>query len=139
MKNISSNHLLFLAWVLALISGAGSLFFSEIMELAPCKLCWYQRIALFPLIVILLRGFLKEDLESVNYALPFSLGGMLIALYHNLLKWGVVPESMAPCQQGVSCKTEYLNLFGFLSIPLMSLLVTASITILLVWIKRRKA
>jgi len=109
-------------WVVATGSTLGSLFFSEVLELPPCSLCWYQRIFMFPLAIVLGVGAFMSDLRSIRYALPLALGGLLFAGYHVLLHAGVISESLAPCQQGVSCAKIQYELFGFLSIPVMSLL-----------------
>lgn len=129
--------LLFSCWLLATISTLGSLFFSEVMQFAPCSLCWYQRIFMFPLAAILLVGLLPLDTKCVKYALPFALGGSAVALYHTLLHEGIIPESVAPCQQGVSCSQEYIDLFGFLSIPLLSLMSFSAMLALLVILRRK--
>ena len=114
--------LLFTAWLVATTATAGSVFFSSVMGFAPCVLCWYQRIFLFPLVVILAIGLFPLDRGVVRYALPLASLGWLVAAYHNLVYAGVVPESLQPCTRGVSCTEEYLELFGFLSIPMLSLL-----------------
>lgn len=114
-------------WVLATGASLGSLFFSEIMELAPCSLCWYQRTFMFPLAVVLLFGVLAADRGCVRYALPLVIGGWLLALYHVLLHVGVISESAAPCQQGVSCTEVQFELLGFASIPVMALAAFSAI------------
>lgn len=131
--------LLFLCWLIAGLSTAGSVFFSSVMEFAPCVLCWYQRICLFPLVIILAAGlFPVVDKGVVRYALPLAIAGWLTALYHTLLYSGVIPESIQPCTQGVSCTEEYIDLFGFVTIPMLSLLsFSAIIALLLVLLKRR--
>jgi disulfide bond formation protein DsbB len=129
--------LLFAAWLLAAGATLGSLFFSWVMGFAPCVLCWYQRICLFPLVVVLAVGLFPFDRRAVRYALPLTGLGWLIAAYHNLVYAGVVPEAMLPCARGVSCTEEYLELFGFLSIPLMSLLAFTAIGAVLIVLHRR--
>jgi len=119
--NISAWTFIFMAWLVATISTLGSLFFSEIMELTPCVLCWYQRIFIFPLAVILLVGLFPFDKKVVRYALPLAIIGLLFTLYHCLLFFGFIPESLQPCSQGVSCADDSMVLFGFLPIPLLSL------------------
>jgi disulfide bond formation protein DsbB len=64
--------LLFLAWLIATASTLGSLFFSYVMELPPCVLCWYQRICLFPLVIIIARGLFPLDRQVIRYALPLT-------------------------------------------------------------------
>lgn len=129
--------ILFACWMLVVGATLGSLFFSEIMDLPPCSLCWYQRIFLFPLSIILLTGLFPFDVKVVRYSLPLALGGCAVALYHTLLHLGVIPESAAPCSQGVSCSDEYLDLFGFVSIPMLSLLAFSAVVVLLLVVKRR--
>lgn len=129
--------LLFLAaWVAATGSSLGSLFFSEVMELPPCSLCWYQRCFMFPLALILLIGVLRSDKQSIVYALPLAIGGWLLAAYHVLVHIGVVPESATPCQQGVSCSEVQFELFGFASIPMLSLASFTAIALLLMLARR---
>lgn len=128
--------MLFACWLLVTSATLGSLFFSEVMELPPCSLCWYQRIFMFPLPIIVLVGLFPFDVNVVRYALPLALGGGAVALYHSLLQLGIIPASAAPCSQGVSCSTASLDLFGFLSIPMLSLLAFATVVALLVVLKR---
>ncbi|MBX3245482.1 MAG: disulfide bond formation protein B [Acidobacteria bacterium] len=128
---------LYLIWITALVATAGSLFFSEVMELPPCVLCWYQRIAMYPLVVIVAVSIVTRDRRWKMYVLPFSITGLAIAVYHNLLYYHIIPESITPCTEGVSCTSVQLEWLGFITIPLMSL--TAFIIInILVLIHRSK-
>ncbi|MFC1837570.1 disulfide bond formation protein B [Thermodesulfobacteriota bacterium] len=136
-KKPAGWNILFLCWLVAGISTTGSLFFSYVMEFAPCVLCWYQRIFLFPLVLILAVGLFPLDKKVVKYALPLAVAGWLTAAYHNLLYAGIIPESIQPCSQGVSCTEEYIDLFGFLSIPMLSLLSFTTIITLLIILYRR--
>lgn len=130
--------LLFLCWLLVSASATISLFFSSVMEYQPCVLCWYQRIFLFPLILIFAAGlFPAFDKSVIKYALPLSIAGGLTALYHTLLYAGIIPENIQPCSQGVSCTEEYLELFGFISIPMMSFFAFSTLVALLIILKRR--
>lgn len=129
--------LLFVAWLVVTISTLGSLFFSSVMEFAPCILCWYQRIFLFPMVIVLGRGLFPIDRDVVKYAIPLAAAGWLLAAYHNLLYHGFIPASMQPCSQGVSCTEEYIVLFGFLSIPLLSLLAFTSVLAILIVVRKR--
>ena len=129
--------LLFAAWMVALLATAGSLFCSDVMEFAPCVLCWYQRIFLFPLVVVLARGLFPFDRGAVRYGLPLAILGWLVAAYHNLVYAGVVPESLQPCAKGVSCTEEYIRLFGLLSIPALSLIAFTTLAGILIALQRR--
>jgi disulfide bond formation protein DsbB len=123
------------AWVVALVATVGSLFFSEVMLLPPCVLCWYQRIAMYPLVVILGVGIILGDRRVKFYALPVALAGLVVAGYHNLLYYGILPESIAPCTQGISCTSVQLEWLGFITIPLMSLTAFVLITLSLLFYK----
>jgi disulfide bond formation protein DsbB len=140
IKERASNSdwtIIFICWIIASVSTLGSLFFSEIMELAPCPLCWYQRIFMFPLVIILLVGLFPFDKSIIKYALPVAIAGWGFAFYHYLLYSGFIPESIQPCSQGVSCSETYLDLFGFLTIPMLSLISFSIIIGLLLILRRR--
>ena len=129
--------LLFACWLLASMATLGSLFLDKALGMAPCSLCWYQRVFMYPLAVILLVGLLPVDRRVTRYALPLAILGWLTALYHWLMVVGVIPESLQPCGSGPSCTQDDLNLLGFVSIPLLSLLsFTAVIGLLLAFRKR---
>lgn len=129
MKNLrTSNLLLYVAWTIALMSMVGSLFFSEVMGYPPCVLCWYQRIAMYPIVVIIAVGLLMHDARIKVYALPFSIVGLGISIYHNLLYYGVIPTAITPCTEGVPCNAVQLELLGFITIPLMGLAAFLAIT-----------
>jgi len=132
MKYIKS-HALYIAWAISTLSLIGSLYFSEVLHFAPCVLCWVQRICSYPLVLILGAGILRKDRNVIFYALPLSLIGLLISIYHNLLYWKIIPEALSPCVIGVSCLTKYVNYFGFISIPFLSFLSFAVI-VLCLWL-----
>jgi disulfide bond formation protein DsbB len=140
MENKADNSLEILpilAWTLALVATVGSLFFSEVMQLPPCVLCWYQRIAMYPLVLIIGIGIISKDVRMKIYALPLCLVGLAISVYHNLLYYGIIPESIVPCQQGISCTSRQIEWLGFITIPLMSLTAFILITICLFLHKSR--
>lgn len=116
------EYLLYLAFAQSLAATLGSLYFSEVMLLPACMLCWYQRIAMYPLTLILGTGIVREDKNVAWYSLPLSIVGILFAAYHTALQYGWVEESLATCREGISCSEIQINLFGFLTIPLMSLI-----------------
>ena len=130
----SSNSawtLVFLAWVLATISTLGALFLGEVMGYTPCQFCWYQRIAMFPLVFVLAAGLFPFDPKVVRYALPLAIAGWLLAVFQMALIAGLIPESVTPCQKGVPCSDLQVVWFGFISIPLLSVLAFSSIIALL--------
>jgi disulfide bond formation protein DsbB len=124
--------LIFAAWLIATISTLGALFFGEVMHLPPCVLCWYQRIAMFPLVLILPAGLFPFDRRVIRYALPLASIGWGFAIFHMLLIAGVIPESIKPCTQGVPCSEKVIEWFGFVTIPLLSVLAFSAIVALLV-------
>ena len=135
----SMNKLfLYIAWVTALTSMIGSLFFSEVMLLPPCVLCWYQRIAMYPLVLIIGAAIMTRDGNVRIYALPLAVAGLATAVYHNLIYYGIVPESLTPCAEGVPCNAVQLELLGFVTIPLMGLASFAVITLSLLFYKREE-
>ena len=137
-KASNSNWtIIFICWIVACVSTLGSLFFSEIMKFAPCALCWYQRVFMFPLVILLLVGLFPFDKSIIKYALPLALTGWGFAFYHYLLYSGFIPESLQPCSQGVSCSETYVDLFGFLTIPMLSLISFSTLVALLLVLKRR--
>ena len=133
----SNWTILFICWAIASVSTLGSLFFSEIMEFPPCTLCWYQRIFMFPLILLFIAGLFPFDKSIIKYALPLTLVGWGFTFYHYLLNSGFIPESIQPCSQGVSCSETYVDLFGFLTIPMLSLISFSTIIVLLFILRRR--
>jgi disulfide bond formation protein DsbB len=123
--------LVFSAWLIAAMATLGALFMSEIMGFAPCVLCWYQRIFMFPLVFVLAAGLFPLDPKVLRYALPLAIGGLLVAGFHVLLTMGIIPETLAPCRQGIPCKTIQVEWFGFVTIPLLSFLAFLTINGLL--------
>ena len=125
-------NLLFTAWLVASVSTLGALFFGEVMQIPPCVLCWYQRICMFPLVLILPAGLFPPDRKVVRYALPLTVAGWLFAVYHVLLVAGVIPEGMVPCTEGVPCSEQVIKWFGFVTIPLLAVIAFSIIILLLV-------
>ena len=128
----------YIAWVVALVSMAGSLFFSEVMHLPPCVLCWYQRIAVYPLVLIIGTGIVLRDSRMKYYALPLCLAGLAVAIYHNLIYYGFIPESITPCSEGVPCNAVQIEWLGFITIPLMGLGAFVSIALCLLLYKQKE-
>lgn len=139
LVKLIKKNILYIAWAIALTSTLVSLYFSEFLHFAPCTLCWYQRIAMYPLTVILLVGILKKDKNLSFYALPLSIFGLLVSIFQNLLYFQLIPERISPCTVGVSCTTKYVSFFGFIDIPLLSFFAFLLITIcLLIYKNSRK-
>ena len=134
----NSQVYIFLAWIIAFVAALGSLFFSEVMGFPPCVLCWYQRIFMYSLAVILLVALFPLDLGVVRYALPLAVIGWGFAVYHYLVYSGYIPESLQPCSEnGRPCSEVNLELFGFITIPMMSILAFTILIVLLLIVRKR--
>jgi disulfide bond formation protein DsbB len=135
----SSWELVFACWLIASVATLGSLFFSEVMGHPPCVLCWYQRICMYPLVLVLPAGLFPFDRNIVRYALPLSLLGLLLAVFHLLLVAGYIPEGIKPCIQGIPCTEVQIVWFGFVTIPLLSAASFLLISALLILTHRRSS
>ena len=133
----SAWNILFAAWLVSMIATLGSLFFSEVMMFPPCIMCWYQRICMYPLTIILLVALFPLDTKVLKFAQPFVAIGLFFAVYQNLLYYKILPESVQPCSQGVSCTSDYINWFGFITIQLLSLVAFIVIALLLYLFKKK--
>lgn len=108
-----------LSWVVAAVATFGSLYLSEIVHLEPCRMCWYQRIAMYPLVVILAVAAWRRDRRSGSYVVPIAGIGIVISIYHFAMQHFPSLEGGA-CGSGVACSTPYFRQFGFMSIPYMA-------------------
>jgi disulfide bond formation protein DsbB len=121
ITGLLSRSSYYVALLVVWVAMCGSLFFSEVWGWLPCVLCWYQRILMYPLALILPVGILRRDAALYMYVLPFSLPGAGVSLYHYVLvKTDLFPEP--PCNINIPCTVEYLNLLGFINIPLLALI-----------------
>jgi disulfide bond formation protein DsbB len=113
------RNALWLGWLVAAVTTAGSLYYSLGAHFTPCELCWYQRICVYPLSVVLLIAAIRRDHSVWRYAVPPTLIGIAIAAYHSQLQaW---PTQQTFCSATVPCTTRYVWEFGFVSLPLMDL------------------
>jgi disulfide bond formation protein DsbB len=123
---------LWLAWIVALVTTLGSLYYSEIAHFTPCKLCWIQRIAMYPLALILLVAAVRRDRKVWMYVLPQALIGAGFAIYHTQLQ-AFPNQGSSFCTTFEPCTTRFVWQFGFVSLPFMALSAFAFIiTMLLV-------
>jgi disulfide bond formation protein DsbB len=129
--------LLLAVWLLAMASTLAALFIGEVMGKTPCVLCWFQRICMFPLAVLLTIACYRSDFAVWIYALPLAVIGWAIALGHTLLFIGLIPEDLKPCSAGTSCSGADMLIFGNLPLPLISLIAFSAIVLLLILIRRR--
>ncbi|WP_199860700.1 disulfide oxidoreductase [Oceanobacillus damuensis] len=116
-----AENLLLLIWVQAFLAMAGSLFYSEVMGYIPCELCWYQRILMYPLVVIYGVAAIKKEISIALPGLILSGIGMFVSIYHYMLqKVPALQELGGSCSGGVPCNAVYVNAFGFITIPFMA-------------------
>jgi len=126
------NKSLSLSWLVAIIATLGSLYFSEVLHFIPCMLCWYQRIFMYPLAIILGIAVYRNDRGIYRYVLPLSIIGMVISGYHTILQKIPYLQQFEMCTSGVPCSKDYLNWLGFITIPMMAFVAFTIITISLV-------
>ncbi len=110
---------LWLGWVVATVTSAGSLYYSLGAGFAPCELCWYQRICIYPLSAVLLIAAVRRDRDIWRYALAPTLVGIALAGYHTQLQ--AFPHQQSFCSTTAPCTARYVWQFGFVSLPLMDL------------------
>ena len=115
----SPRALLGLAWVVALAATAGSLYFSNVAGFAPCVLCWWQRIAMYPLVLVLGVATLSGDARAWRYAVPLTVAGFAIALYHITLQHQPALD-VGACAADVPCTVRYVSVLGYVTIPGMA-------------------
>lgn len=126
--SFTTNNAMLGIFIVSLVATVGSLMYSEIAGFEPCKLCWFQRIFMYPQVLILVLAMWKKDSRAILYSLFLSIVGVLIALYHYLLQLGVLKS--APCSAtGVSCDKVYSFYYGYITIPMMALSAFALIII----------
>jgi disulfide bond formation protein DsbB len=129
--------LIFVAWLVAAISTLAALFLGEVMNLPTCVLCWYQRIFMFPLALLLPMGLVPFDRNVIRYALPLAVPGAILAGYHQLLVAGIIPPDLKPCTDGAPCTDKVIEWWGFVTIPLLSFIAFSTIAALLLMAHRR--
>lgn len=132
---LPGNSALWLAWAVALVATIGSLIYSEVIHFVPCRLCWFQRIAMYPLAVILVVGAFRKEALVKFYALPLSVVGLGISIWHYVVQTVPGLESGA-CDPSVPCSAKYVDIFGFVSIPFMAGAGFTLITVLLAFYVR---
>lgn len=103
----------------AAASTVGSLVYSEVYHFEPCRLCWYQRIAMYPLVLILAVALIRSDRSVWRYVMSLAAAGAVVSVYHLLVQW--TPTETTACVAGVPCSVRYVEEFGFVTIPFMAL------------------
>ena len=119
-----------LTLAVAAVATAGSLYFSESAGYVPCRLCWFQRIAMYPIAVVALVALLRRDRAARWYLLPMAIIGAAISAYHVLIEWGWLNDSESCALFGPSCADVWFEAFGFVTLALMALAGFVSIIVL---------
>ncbi|MCM2677316.1 disulfide oxidoreductase [Alkalicoccobacillus plakortidis] len=127
-----TNYFLYFAWITAMIATLGSLYFSEVKGFVPCEMCWYQRILMYPLALILGIAAYHNDSRIKKYVLPLSIIGAVTSLYHYSLQKLPSLVTASPCSEGVPCNMQYINWFGFVTIPFLALVAFCLISVFLI-------
>jgi disulfide bond formation protein DsbB len=120
------------AWIVALVTTLGSLYFSEVANFLPCNLCWYQRIAMYPLAVILLVAAIRRDHGVRWYVGPLAAIGAVTSTYHYLVEWYPSLESGGVCSTTTPCTVPWFRELGFVTLAFMALCGFAAILVLVV-------
>ncbi len=126
---------LFMAWLIAMAATFGSLYYSEIQKLDPCNLCWYQRICVYPLAIILGIAAYRGDRKIALYGVPLAAVGLGLSLYQILEQHIPALAVINLCGSGPDCGIDHLHYFGFLTMPMMS---AAAFTAILFFLIRSK-
>ncbi|WP_456278958.1 disulfide oxidoreductase [Bacillus sp. AK128] len=137
MNPQKNQMFLYLAWFISLVATFGSLYFSEIKGFIPCEYCWYQRILMYPQVLILGIGTFQNDQSVIRFSLPLSILGWFISLYHYLVQKVPGFAEIKPCKSGVPCSGEYINWFGFITIPFLAWVAFSLIIIFLLLMRKK--
>ncbi|MGJ3223725.1 disulfide oxidoreductase [Geobacillus thermoleovorans] len=132
-----AENLLLAAWATALIATLGSLYFSEVLGYIPCDLCWFQRIFMYPQVIILGIAIVRKDAAAARYSLALSLIGGIISLYHYTLQKVPFFQHYALSCGRIPCTGQYINWLGFITIPFLAF-TAFMIIILLSWTVMRQ-
>ena len=125
---------LWIAWTIALVATLGSLYFSEIAHFAPCRLCWFQRIAMYPLAVLMLVAAVRRDHRGAAlYGLAFPVVGAAVSLYHLYIEINPEAESHSCRAGGAPCSFKWIDELGYITIPVLALTAFAAIFALLLF------
>lgn len=126
MSKKLENSLLII-WIVSLIATLGSLYFSEVRGYEPCEMCWYQRILMYPIVLLTTVAYIQKNARIALTTAVFSCIGGAISLYHyGIQKVSFLQDSAPACGQ-VSCTGYYINWLGFITIPFLALTAFAII------------
>lgn len=129
--NKKSENILLSMWIIATVATVGSLYYSEVLGFIPCTYCWYQRILMYPLVIIIGVAIARKDQQvAITTAIFSSIGTALAAYHYALQKLPLLQENAPSCGTGIPCTAQYVNYLGFITIPALSLIAFSLIFIL---------
>lgn len=141
MRAFLRNYGIYMAWLVALVATAGSLYLSEVLHYEPCRLCWFQRIFMYPQVLLLGVAAYRQDRHIIPYSLLLSIVGGAISVYHYAEQKIPALSRLLPCKVGVPCNVDYLGSgwFGFITIPFMALIAAILIVLFLLAARQQPA
>jgi len=125
------------AFITALTATLGSLFYSEVAGYVPCELCWYQRIFMYPQVILLGLAWLRKEINIIKYSLSLASVGLVFALYHSYIATGAATTTFCSVTGGVSCLQRYVYVYNYITIPIMALTAFVLIIIMLIFASRK--
>lgn len=131
LRALLKEYGLHAAFIITFLTTLGSFAYSSLWELPPCPLCWYQRIFMFPLPIILLVALYRKDAGAWFYVRALALVGVIISAYQSVLQTGLFGQSLF-CEPGSieSCSIPEIQVFGFVTIPLMAFVTFLAVFVL---------
>ncbi len=125
---------LWVAFSATSLSSAMTLLYSEYFDILPCGLCWLERIALYPQILLLLVAIYYKDMMVARYGIALSTFGLSVSLYHHYIQMGGTQFIKCPAAGGVDCAKRFFFEFGFMTFPLMAAILFAFLIIVYLYI-----
>ncbi|HEY0908156.1 MAG TPA: disulfide oxidoreductase [Candidatus Paceibacterota bacterium] len=132
-----ADRAILVGFVASLLATAGSLVYSDVLGFAPCKFCWFQRIFMYPQVLLMGIALWRKDVGMKLYGFLLSTIGAAIALYHYSGQFGIAPLPCSAVGQSVSCSERFVTQFGYITIPLMAFSAFLMMA-LSFWISMRK-
>lgn len=112
----------FLSWAVSVIATLGSLYFSEVLQYIPCELCWFQRILMYPIAILLGMAYIRKDYKMSLYGMVLAVIGGSISIYHYLVQKVPAMQELGKSCGIIPCNTDYINWLGFITIPFLALI-----------------
>jgi len=112
------------ATTIALVTTLGSLYYSEVAGYPPCTLCWYQRIAIYPQVVVLGVAAWRRDVGVWRTSVPLAVIGAVLSAWHIVIERN--PALAGPCDPANPCTIKWVEEFGFMTVPTMALVAGLS-------------